>query len=209
MKKTIIAILAIALMTIPTSAMAHIETWAEYDQRLEKLNAEAQDKLPVKLAEDDDGGILRMTKVVKRGKVYIITLDYTGKSGWLAMVKKMGGVERFKAWQQRLMAEEAIKLHALKIARWYTLRYIYVDGGKQICTVDVNNFIIMGMIMDFSFEGNDWPKYEPQPLPQRLWKAHEQYKKYLYEGGYPPAGLSEDDLHIIQEFEKYRKKDTQ
>ena len=40
MKKTITAILAIALMTIPTSAMAHIESWAEYDKRLEKQIAE-------------------------------------------------------------------------------------------------------------------------------------------------------------------------
>ena len=210
MKKTITAILAIALMAIPLSAIAHIETWAEYDKRLEKLIAEDQDKLPIKIGEKDDDGVnMRITKVVKRGKVIITTLDVTGKYGWIAMAKEMGGVERFKAQQQRILAERAIEVHGLKIVRWYTLRYIYVDGGKQICTVDVNRFIIMGMIMDIPWEGNDWPKYKPQPLPQRLWEAHNQYKKYLYKGGYPPAGLSEDDLHIIREYEKYRIKDTQ
>ncbi len=208
MKKTITAILAIALIAIPLSAIAHIETWAEYDQRLEKQIAEMQDKFPIG-EKDDDGFKMYFTKVEKRGKVIISTLESTGKYGWLAMVKQMGGVERFKAHQQRYWAQQAMMLRGLQLARWYTLRYTYVDGGKQICTVDVNKFIIIGMIMDHSYEENDWPKYVPEPLPQRLFKARDQYKKYLNEGGYPPAGLSEDDLHIIREFEKYRKKETQ
>jgi len=208
MKKTITAILAIMLLAIPLSAMAHIETWAEYDKRLEKQFADGKAKLPIKLEMGDDDGFI-IGNLEKRGKVIITTMEIKGKSGWLAMVKEMGGVERFKAQQQRFWAERAIGASGLEIARRYTLRYIYVDGGKQICTVDVNWLIIKGMIMNYSDDENYWPKYYSEPLPQRLWEAHNQYKKYLYKGGYPPTGLSEDDLHIIREHEKYRKKDTQ
>ena len=34
--------------------MAHIESWAEYDQRLEEQIADAKAKLPMKYGDDDD-----------------------------------------------------------------------------------------------------------------------------------------------------------
>jgi hypothetical protein len=54
----------------------------------------------------------------------------------------------------------------------------------------------------------DLPEYVPEPLPQELWNKSHEYEKYKKEGGYPPA-LTTEELHLIREFEKYRKKETQ
>ena len=127
MKKTITAILAIALMAIPTSAMAHRESWAEYDQRLEKQIADMKPKLPIKPGDGDDGFI--MTNIEKNGKVIIYTFETKGEFGWIAIAEKMGGVEKFKAQQQRIWAREALMTSGLELARRYTLRYRFVDNG--------------------------------------------------------------------------------
>lgn len=204
MKRTITVILAIALMAIPTSAIAHIETWAEYDQRLEKQIAELQDKLPMGDKEEDDVPFdMKITKVEKRGKTIITTMETTGKHGWIAMAEEMGGVEKFKAMMQRRWARESLMLSGLEIARRYTLRYRFVDNGKEVCTVDVSAEIIMSMIMDFHGL-DDLPEYVPEPLPQELFNKFNEYEKYKKEGGYPPA-MTPEELHLIREHEKYKK----
>ena len=205
MKRTITAILAISLMAIPTSAMAHIESWAEYDQRLEKQIADAKAKLPMKFGDDDFG--MMMTDIEKSGKVIITTLETKGEFGWIAMAKAMGGVEKFKAMMQRRWAGEALMTSGLQLARRYTLRYRFVDNGKEVCTVDVSSMIIRSMIDDYRGL-DDWPEYVPEPLPHELWNKSHEYEKYKKEGGYPPA-LTIEELHLIREFEKYRKKETQ
>jgi hypothetical protein len=205
MKKTITAILAIALIAIATSATAHRETWAEYDKRLEKEIAELQDKLP--MGEKDDDTEMNITRVEKRGKTIITTMETKGKFGFIAVAENMGGVEKFKAMMQRRQVENALLVNGNELTRLYTLRWRYVDNGKEVCTVDVHKYIIISMIHDYR-GSDDWPEYIPAPLPQELWKKSADYEKYLKEGGYPPA-LTAEELHIIREFEKYRKKDTQ
>ena len=209
MKKTITAILAIALMAIPTSAMAHIESWAEYDQRLEKQIADAKAQLPISGKEEDDDipFDMKITSIEKNGKVIITTLETKGEFGWIAMAEKMGGVEKFKAMMQRRWAGEALMLSGLELARRYTLRYRFVDNGKEVCTVDVSAMIIMSMIHDYRGL-DDLPEYVPEPLPQELFNKFNEYEKYKKEGGYPPA-LTTEELHLLREFEKYRKKETQ
>ena len=205
MKKTITAILAIALMAVPASAIAHRESWAEYDQRLEKQIADTKAKLPMK-PEDDDFGMM-ITDVEKNGKVIITTLETTGEFSWIAIAEGMGGVEKFKAMMQRRQVEDALLVNGNQLTRLYTLRWRYVDNGKEVCTVDVHKYIIISMIHNYR-GSDDWPEYIPAPLPQELWKKRNDYEKYLREGGYPPD-LTAEELHIIREFEKYRKKETQ
>ena len=197
MKKLIT--LAIALIAIPTSAIAHIETWAEFDQRLEKQIADAKAKLPIDFKEPLD---IKITNIEKNGKVIITTLETKGEFGWIAQAEAMGGVEKFKAQEQRSWAENALMVSGLKLAGRYRLRYRYVDNGKEVCTVDVSAIIITSMIRV------DSPEYVPEPLPQELWNKSHEYEKYKKEGGYPPA-LTTEELHLIREFEKYRKKETQ
>lgn len=197
MKKLIT--LAIALIAIPTSAIAHIETWAEFDQRLEKQIADAKAKLPIDFKEPLD---IKITNIEKNGKVIITTLETKGEFGWIAQAEAMGGVEKFKAQEQRYWAENALMVSGLKLAGRYRLRYRYVDNGKEVCTVDVSAIIITSMIRV------DSPEYVPEPLPQELWNKSHEYEKYEKEGGYPPA-LTTEELHLIREFEKYRKKETQ
>lgn len=201
MKKTITAILAIALMAIPASATAHIETWAEYDKRLEKLIAELQNKLPKGEKDDDIPFEMKLTSVEKRGKTIIATMETKGESGFIAMAENMGGVEKFKAMMQRRQVEYALFFQGLQLARLYTLRWRYVDNGKEVCTVDVHKHIIISMINNYG-GSDDWPEYIPASLPEELWKKRDDYEKYLKEGGYPPA-LTAEELHIIREFIKY------
>jgi hypothetical protein len=200
MKRTITVILAIALMAVPANAIAHIESWAEYDQRLEKQYAELQDKLPMGSKEEDDISFdMKITSVEKNGKTIITTMETTGKHGWIAMAEDMGGVEKFKAQQQRYWAKESLMLSGLQLARRYTLRYRYVDNGKEICTVDVSAMIIQSMITD-TMENAD---YKPEPLPMELWEKSNAYEKYLKDGGYPPA-MTTEELHKVREFIKYK-----
>ena len=199
MKKTITAILAIALTAIPTSAMPHRESWAEYDQRLEKQIADMKPKLPIK--SGDDASFI--TNIEKNGKVIIYTFETKGEFGWIAIAEKMGGAEKFKAMMQRRWAGEALMTSGLELARRYTLRYRFVDNGKEVCTVDISAMIISVMIMNFGGL-DDLPEYVPEPLPQELFNKFNEYEKYKKEGGYPPA-LTTEELHLIREFEKYKK----
>jgi hypothetical protein len=198
MKKPITAILAIALMAIPTSAIAHIESWAEYDQRLEKQYAEAKAKLPIKSGDDDLG--FMVTDIEKNGKIITLTFENKGEFGWIAMAEEMGGVEKFKAQQQRYWASEALMTSGLELARRYTLRYRLVDNGKEVCTVDVSALIIKFMIM------NDDGGYVPAPLEGEEIHKFYEYEKYKKEGGNSPA-LTSEELYKFREFEKYRKKE--
>jgi hypothetical protein len=205
MKKTITVILAIALMAIPTSAMAHIESWAEYDQRLEKQIADAKAKLPIGGKEEDDDipFDMKITSIEKNGKAIITTLETKGEFGWIAMAEKMGGVEKFKAMMQRKWAGEALMTSGLQLARRYTLRYRFVDNGKEVCTVDVSAMIIRVMISRYGGL-DDLPEYVPEPLPLELINKFNEYEKYKKEGGYPPA-LTTEELHLIREYGKYKK----
>ena len=199
MKKTITAILAIALMAVPASAIAHRESWAEYDQRLEKQIADMKPKLPIK--SGDDASFI--TNIEKNGKVIIYTFETKGEFGWIAIAEKMGGVEKFKAMMQRKWAGEALMTSGLELARRYRLRYRFVDNGKEVCTVDVSAMIIRVMIMHFGGL-DDLPEYVPEPLSMELLNKLNEYEKYKKEGGYPPA-LTTEELHLIREFEKYKK----
>ena len=197
MKKLIIALLAIAFMAISPNAMADKESWAEYDQRLEKQYAELQDKLP--MGNEEDPFII--TSIEKRGKVIITTIKANGEYSWLAIAKERGGVEKFKAFQQRWWARMAMETNGIELSRWYTMRYIYVDKGKEIFTVDVTKHIIMGMIMENV--DSDKLKYMPAPLIGEEIPKYNEYEKYLEEGGYPPAGLTPEEIHKFREFKKY------
>ncbi len=202
MKSAITAILAISLFAIPTSAMAHIETWAEYDQRLEKQIAEVQGELPIEEEIADSPLKLKMTSLEKRGKVIITTFETEGESGFIPMAESMGGVEKFKAMEQRRLVKDALMTSGLQLARRYTLRYRYIDGGKEVCTVDVSSLIIVVMIdKNFDF---DQPEYTPQPLTREELNKLFEYKKYLKGGGYPPA-MTEEERHRVLEFFKYNK----
>jgi hypothetical protein len=201
-KMRITVILAIALMAIPFSAMAHIETWAEYDQRLEKQIAEMQAKLPMGEKDGDDSFDMKITSVKKNGKIITTTFETKDKYGWISMAEDMGGVEKFKAMEQRQQVKNALMVSGLQLARRYTLRFRYIDNGKEVCTVDVSAEIIYSMIDRHDYDGDDWPEYHPAPLPQELWKKRDEYEKYLREGGYPPA-LTSEELYIIREFIKY------
>ena len=196
MKKTITAILAIAFMVLPTNAMAQIETWAEYDKRLEKDIADTKAILP--MGEEDDDIIL--SDIEKRGKVIITTLESKGEISWIKLAESMGGVEKFKAMMQRQHAETDLMLRGVTLARGYTLRYRYIDKGKEVCTVDVSKKIIISMIKD------DSPEYIVEPLPGELFKKSIEYEKYLKDGGYPPA-LTTEELHLIREFRRYCEED--
>ena len=68
MKRTITVILAIALMAVPANAIAHIETWAEFDQRLEKQIADTKAKLPIDFKDGDDDSPLDMMVTRRREK---------------------------------------------------------------------------------------------------------------------------------------------
>ena len=195
MKRTITVILAITLMAVPANTIAHVETWAEYDQRLEKQYAELQDKLPMGSKEED---LMIISSVEKNGKIITTTLETKRKYGWLKMAEGMGGVEKFKAQQQRYWARQALMTSGLELARRYTLRFIFVDNGKKIFTVDVNAFIIMSMIMD---DGN----YVPAPLEEGEFRKFYEFEKYLKDGGYPPAGLTPEEIHKFREYFKYKK----
>lgn len=138
MKKTITAILAIVLMAIPAISAAHVESWAEYDRRLEKQIAELQGQLPMREKDDHAQFDMQITRVEKRDKTIISTVETKGKHGWIEIVEQMGGVERFKALQQRHWARQAMEVNGIELARRYTLRCIFVDNGKEICIVDVN-----------------------------------------------------------------------
>jgi len=197
MKKTIISILATVILAISTNAMADKESWAEYDQRLEKQYAEVQDKLPIGNEEDP----FIITSMEKRGKVIITTLETKGEHGWLAAAKEWGGVEKFKAFQQRWWARMAMETSGIELARRYTLRFIQVDNGKEIFSVDVNQFIIISMIMDY--DDIDDIKYKPDLLNGEEMPKYNEYVKYLEEGGYPPAGLTPEEIHKFREFKKY------
>jgi hypothetical protein len=186
--------------------MAHRESWAEYDQRLEKQIADMKPKLPIKSGGGDD--VFIITNIEKNGKVIIYTFETKGEFGWIAIAEKMGGVEKFKAMMQRRWAKEALMVSGLELARRYTLRHRFVDNGKEVCTVDVSAEIIMCMIMDYH-DLDDLPEYEPAPLPQELFNKFNEYEKYLKEGGYPPA-MTPEELHKVREFIKYKKyKETQ
>jgi hypothetical protein len=200
MKKTITVILAIALMAIPASAIAHIETWAEYDQRLEKQIAELQEHLPMGEKDDD---LFSITSIEKNGKVITTTMETKGEFGWIVMVEDMGGVEKFKALQQRMMTEQALMIHGLQLARRYTLRYRFVDNGKEVCTVDVSLLIIFAMISDYN-DSDDLPEYMPAPLEEEESRKFWEYEKYLKDGGYPPV-MTPEELHKFREFGKYKK----
>lgn len=201
--KTITAILAIVLMVIPASAIAHRESWAEYDRWLEKEFAKVQAQLPI--IEEDDDFSLSITAIEKRGKTIITTMETKGKHGWIAMAEEMGGVERFKSMMQLRQTKDALMTSGLQLARRYTLRSRFVDNGKEVCTVDVSSLIIMSMIMgNYDPVKGDWPEYTPAPLPQELWEKSHEYEKLLKEGGYPPA-LTAEELHLIREMIKYRK----
>lgn len=204
MKKYTLTTLFICLLVgyVAAIAMAHMETSAEYDKRLEKEIAELQDHLPSGGEDDDNPMKLQITKVEKRGRTIITTMETKGEWGWIAMAESMGGVEKFKAWMQRQYAEQALMVDGLRLDRNYTLRYRFVDNGKEVCTVDVNILIIQSMISDYD-EDNP-PEYHPTPLPQELWEKVDTYEKYLKEGGYPPD-LTAEELHIIREFIKYKK----
>lgn len=195
--------LAFALVAISTNAIAHIETWAEYDQRLEKQIAEAQERLPIGKKDSEIPFELNITGIEKVGKVIITTMETKGKHGWIEMAESMGGVEKFKASEQRRLAADALILDGLKLARRYTLRYRFIDDGKEVCTVDVSALIIGSMIYDYGDEGT-WPEYVPEPLPEELFDKFSDYEKYKKEGGYPPA-MTPEELHLIREFYKYRK----
>ena len=176
MKKLIT--LAIALMAIPFSAIAHIESWAEYDKRLEKQIAELQDKLPMGEKDDDIPLELQVTSVEKRGKTIITTLETKGIGGFIAVAENMGGVEKFKAMMQRRQVEDALLVNGNQLTRLYTLRWRYIDNGKEVCTVDVHKYIIISMIHNYR-GSDDWPEYIPAPLPQELWKKSADYEKYM------------------------------
>lgn len=203
MKRTITVILAIALMAIPVNAIAHIETWSEYDQRLEKQIAEMQDKLPIVSKEEGDIPFeMRITSVEKNGDIITTTMETKGEFGWLKMAEVIGGVEKFKMQQQRYWVRESLNVSGLQIARHYTLRYIYVDNGKEICIVDVNKFIIMSIT---DFVDIDNLEYVPTPLDVEEYRKFIDYEKYLKEGGYSPAGLTPEQIHKFREFSKYKK----
>lgn len=199
MTKTITVILAIALIAIPASVIAHIESWAEYDQRLEKQMAEMQDKLP--MGEKDDE--FRITSVEKNGKVITTTMETKGEFGWIAMAEDMGGVDKFKGLQQRLIAKDALMINGLELARRYTLRYRFVDNGKEVCTVDVSALIIMSMIIE-NLDTDDFPEYTPAPLEGKEINKYYEYEKYLKDGGYPPV-MTTEELHKFREIEKHKK----
>jgi hypothetical protein len=198
MKRSISFILAITLMAVPANSIAHKETWAEYDQRLEKEIAELQDELPMGSMEGDDS--LKISKVEKNGKIISMTLETKGEFGWLAMAEEMGGLEKYKAQQQRYWVRQALVTSGLQLARRYTLRYIYVDNGKKIFSVDVSSFIIMSMVMN-----DDDYAYTPSPLEGEEMSKYDEYEKYLKDGGYPPAGLTPEEIHKFREFFKYKK----
>jgi hypothetical protein len=203
MKKTITAMLAIALMAIPTSAMPHRESWAEYDQRLEKQIADMKPNLPIKSGDGDD--FFLIANIEKNGKVIIYTFETKGEFGWIAIAEKMGGAEKFKAMMQRRWAGEALMTSGLELARRYTLRHRFVDNGKEVCTVDVSAEIIRAMILsDYDPDSGDWPLYIPAPLSMELWEKSNAYEKYLKEGGYPVA-MTAEELHKVREFIKYSK----
>lgn len=108
-----------------------------------------------------------------------------------------------KAMAQLRQAVQALQASGLQIARLYTLRFIYVDNGKEVCTVDVNKHIIISMIWR-NYSEDNWPKYTPAPLQAELMQKQVEFEKHLNEGGYPPA-LTDEELHIIREFTKYKK----
>ena len=122
-----------------------------------------------------------------------------GKHGWIAMAEGMGGVEKFKAVTQRRQAQDALMTSGLQLARRYTLRYRFVDNGKEVCTVDVSALIIQSMI-----DMGEDVDYKPAPLTMEEFRKLGEYEKYLKDGGYPPA-MTTEELHKIREFEKYKK----
>ena len=156
-------------------------------------------KLPIK--SGDDASFI--TNIEKNGKVIIYTFETKGEFGWIAIAEKMGGAEKFKAMMKRRWAGEALMTSGLELARRYTLRYRFVDNGKEVCTVDVSAMIIRVMIMHFGGL-DDLPEYVPEPLTGELINKFHEYEKYKKEGGYPPA-MTPEELHIIREYGKYKK----
>ena len=120
------------------------------------------------------------------------------------MAEDMGGVEKFKALQQRHQVKDALGVSGLQLARRCTLRFRYVDNGKEVCTVDVNWLIIISMIMDYDFDEDDWPEYKPAGLEGEEINKFYEYEKYLKEGGYPPV-MTTEELYKFREFGKYKK----
>ena len=208
MKKTITItiLLAIAILAVPITAIAHIETWAEFDQRLEKQISEAQDKLPIIEGDDDDPFQLVITKIEKKDHVIITTMETKGEFGWFSIAKEIGGIKKFKAQQQILMVKNDLMISGLLLSRHYTLRRIYVDNGKIVCTVDVSKIIINSMIMDWETLGEI--KYVPSPIKVDLIKKFGEFERYLKDGGYPPVHLTPEELYQYDQYKKYFSKEV-
>jgi|GEM_PF-5578941 len=147
MKKTITAILAIALIAIPAGSIAHIETWAEYDKRLEKQIAKARTELPI---YPDDDRSLYVADIEKNGKIITTTFMFTDKSIVDKRIEELGGLEKFKAGWQRQMARQAIEVDGLQISRHYRLlnRILVSENGgwKELFTAEVSKIILIMML---------------------------------------------------------------
>ena len=129
----------------------------------------------------------------------------------LYMAEEMGGTGKVQSLHEQRNCRRKQCTYGKWLAACQTAIHCdsdIVDNGKEVCTVDVSAMIIRSMIGTYGDE-DDWPEYEPEPLPLELWITNlNEYEKYKKEGGYPPA-LTTEELHLIREFEKYRKKETQ